>query len=297
MPTPPQPMYVEVRVYKRYDTDLLALHDSGYSLSTMMRAALVSYANGAPLHFFIDEITDFDLNGKKNIRVRIQVNDKERNAIALLQSIKHSYRSNFCKMVLRNAIIQQNLTCYFADSSFVRMHEINASQINTRMVQNLVPASEYRTLIQNYTLLGQNVQVQHEKGLKIKAGGYQNVGGYVQPYAQPQYSQPPVHSYPTGYQNPQMNMPLFAMPQNTPNMQQPNNIYTAQQMPTIADARPAQAAAQMPKNIQHDKMPEMQPQVESYDKTQANNQKNENAETVVPGFAGDADLLSAFDAM
>lgn len=135
---------VEIRIYKRYDTDLLALHFAGYSVTKMMTDALVAYANSRPYHLFLDEICALDLNDKKNLRLRLIVGDNDYNTISLIRSIKHGYRSNFCKQVLRNALIQQNVLCYMADEAKYRLHDINAGQINTAAITPLISCSTYR---------------------------------------------------------------------------------------------------------------------------------------------------------
>ena len=139
-------MNIEVRVYKRFDTDLLALHDHGYSLAMMMRDALTAYADGAPFHLYLDELVDLDLNDKKNVRVRVQIDSGNRKVLELIKGIKRGYRSNFCKMVLRNAFFQQNLSCYMADKSFCHLHQANAAAWQKNAIPGLSPCAPYRVL-------------------------------------------------------------------------------------------------------------------------------------------------------
>lgn len=157
-------MNVEVRVYKRYDTDILALHDSGYSITKMMTDAVTAYANGRPCHFFIDEILPFDMNDKKNVRLRLKINNNDYNTIRMLKDIKHGYRSNFCKQVLRNAMIQQNLACYFSSLSSLPLQEMNAKNLNIQAYPNLIMCNQYRRLTQKLNIMGNDITITHEKG-------------------------------------------------------------------------------------------------------------------------------------
>lgn len=119
-------MKVEIRIYKQYDTDLVALVDNGYPVSRMMKDAIISYANGTPLLFELDEHLYFDMNRKTNARLRFDIPEKEKKATYLLKNIKHRYRNSFCKMVLRNCLSQQNLAGYFADPNLLVLQEQNA---------------------------------------------------------------------------------------------------------------------------------------------------------------------------
>lgn len=157
-------MNIEVRIYKRFDTDLLALHDAGYSISKMMAEALCSYANGLPCHFFVDEIIPFDLNDKKTVQVRLKIKDSDFNTVNLMHHIKHGYRSNVCKQILRNALVQQNIVCYLSDDSFFYLHERNAATLKFSAFQNLKSCSQYRRMSSNIKILGKEIEVKHERG-------------------------------------------------------------------------------------------------------------------------------------
>ena len=66
-------MTVEIRLYKRFDMDLVSLYDSGYSVSNMIKDAVQAYANGSVIHYYIDEPVQFDLNDKKSIHTRLSI--------------------------------------------------------------------------------------------------------------------------------------------------------------------------------------------------------------------------------
>lgn len=161
-------MNIEIRIYKRYDTDLLSLHDAGYSITKMMEKAVSSYANGLPCHFFIDEMLPFDMNDKKSVRLRLKFKDNDYNTVNLIRNVKHGYRSNFCKQLLRNSFVQQNLLCYMANSSTFPMHDRNAKTFNLQAFPDLQMCSSYKRKTQKLHFLGKDIVVKHEKGYKYK---------------------------------------------------------------------------------------------------------------------------------
>ncbi len=122
-------MNIEIRIYKLFDTDLVALVDNGFPVTTMMREAVIGYAHGTPVFYKMDEHIYFDMNRKKNVRIRFDIPDSDKQTIYLLKNIKHGYRNSFCKMVLRNALTQQNLSGYFAKHDLLKLQEVNAQQI------------------------------------------------------------------------------------------------------------------------------------------------------------------------
>lgn len=133
-------MVIEIRLYKRYDMDLVALVDAGYPVSTMIKESLIAYANGNPISYLIDENIAFDLNGKESVRTRIVIPESETNLIYLLKHIKHRTRNNFCKMVLRNALINQNLGAFFAVDSLFQLQKRDIDN-NILKYQNAIKLS------------------------------------------------------------------------------------------------------------------------------------------------------------
>lgn len=122
-------MNVDVYINKRFDTDLISLYCSGYSIALMMRDALIAYANGRQFNIFIAEQTLINLNEKKSFRVRIKIKNPDNNVTELMASIKDTYKSNFCKQLLRNAFLQQNLMCYMKKEESIRYQKTNASYL------------------------------------------------------------------------------------------------------------------------------------------------------------------------
>ena len=137
-------MDVEMRYFKYYDADLIALSAAGYPMPVMMRDAVVAYANGRPLHYLIDEPITADFNVLKTMRTRLTFPDDDARVIYLLKHLKFRSRNMFCKAVLRNALIQQNLTVFFANGSeqiLNPLKDINLSGRNLQGFANIIPIS------------------------------------------------------------------------------------------------------------------------------------------------------------
>lgn len=136
-------MRFDVIIYKQYDTDLLSLVDAGYDIGLMFKEALIGYANGLPVAYYIDRLVPLSLNDKKSARISITISDGEVKTVYMLKNIKHLYRGRFCKAVLRNAFVQQNICGYFADENLMQLQMINLQNINLSAFKNLKPVSEY----------------------------------------------------------------------------------------------------------------------------------------------------------
>lgn len=155
-------MLVQVYLYKRHDLDLLALLFAGYPVSTMMKQALVSYAHGTPLFYYIDEIIMGDYRGVEKKRIGFRIGNRDTQTQQLLAGIQKSKRVSFCKMVLRNALIAQNLTCLFANQNLANLHASNVGNINLNNFPNIVPLSSIKEQ-RSFEFLGKTYTVPEEK--------------------------------------------------------------------------------------------------------------------------------------
>lgn len=158
-------MNVDVYIYKRFDTDLLALYDAGYSISSMIKESLIAYANKKPCFFFIDEMIEFNLNDKRSVRIRFKINDA--NTEKLLKNIKKGFKSNFCKQILRNALIQQNLSCYINNEALLSLQTENAIYLHLDQFSNVKTASHFKTLEKRITIMDKEIKITHNKGKEI----------------------------------------------------------------------------------------------------------------------------------
>ncbi len=308
-------MLVEIRVYKQWDTDLVSLCDAGYSVSVMMRDAVVAYANGTPLHFFIDEPVDFDLNGKHNVHFRFSVPDSDVKTTYLLRNIKHGYRNTFCKAVLRNALIQQSLSGFFADPSLSQLHAANMADINLHMYKNVVLCSAMRTKDRQVSVFSDAIPVAgrisaqspaQKRGRKKKetepVQGYGGVSPFpsmpngMGAYPYPMQGMPLIPGMmPWGAQMPQMAYQGHPIPSQYPLGSQTDSVIPQAQpnvpvssMPAVSPAPSMEASMQAPVSV-----PVTMPSSEEQD---------EDVQSVDSSFDGvqmannDA-LLNAFDAL
>lgn len=137
-------MVIEFRLYKKFDMDLIALYNMHYPVASMMRDAVISYANGRPLHYWVDEPTFFDANDCDAVHSRFNIPDSDTITCYMLSHIKFRCKNAFVKTVLRNALIQQNLTCFFTDNALNQTHFHNASFSNVQMLPNVIRCSQIK---------------------------------------------------------------------------------------------------------------------------------------------------------
>lgn len=147
-------MYVDIRVYKQFDADLFALWDAGYPVTKMIKNAVTAYAHGEPCSFLIDEIIPFSPQNKNSVHSRVNFPDSDQNLIYMLRHIHKRYRNAFCKAVLRNALIQQNITAFFTDPSLYQLQNANIQTKGNYSIQNAVPLSSIRE-VKAFTFDGQ----------------------------------------------------------------------------------------------------------------------------------------------
>ena len=124
---------IELRLYKRFDADLLALQYAGIPVKTLMVNAVTSYANGQHYKIYISETRLHDLNGSQKYHVKCTFKDEK--AVALLKSIKYGFRNAFCKTILRDALMHQNLGVFFSDDNYLSLEN---ERIQTQPHENCV---------------------------------------------------------------------------------------------------------------------------------------------------------------
>lgn len=158
-------MRIDIRLYKRFDTDLVALCDAGYPLSKMLKDSVTAFAYGAPLHYLVDVPLRFDVEGKSTVHYAFTISDKDTKTCMVLKSIQKGYRNSFCKMILRNAMVNQNVGCYFANDRYIPLVEQQIQKIDRNAYENLIPLS---------TLTRKNVQEEISQTIaRVTYGGQQ----------------------------------------------------------------------------------------------------------------------------
>lgn len=139
-------MVIEFRLYKKFDMDLIALYNMHYPVASMMREAVIAYANGRPLNYLVDEPTVFNADDCDAVHSRFNIPDSDTITCYMLSHIKFRCKNAFVKTVLRNALIQQNLTCFFTDNALNQTHFHNASAKNVQMLPNVIRCSQIKEL-------------------------------------------------------------------------------------------------------------------------------------------------------
>lgn len=125
-------MKVELRFYKRYDADLLSLHETGVSLSALTKAAVIAYANGQRARYMMPKCKSMNFDDRRTVRLRMSIDDQRTQE--LLSHIKNSYRNQFCKTVLRDALVTQCIGTYISSS-----YDLNAENGRLQEMMNDLP--------------------------------------------------------------------------------------------------------------------------------------------------------------
>lgn len=131
-------MFVEMRYYKRFDSDLLALFETGINLNEYIPDILKSYAGGNEYHLYVPFCRNHDMNGQQLVHKRVIISDT--SSVKLLKGIKHGYRNAFCKMLIREALVYQNLGVFFADQEMVCRENVRIHEKDLSTYKNLVIA-------------------------------------------------------------------------------------------------------------------------------------------------------------
>lgn len=122
-------MRLEIRYYKRFDPDLLALAEIGINLSEILKKALYAYARGDRYQVLVPVSKPHDLSGRQGLHSAVTITDDQ--SIRLLKQIKHMFRNSFCKILIRDALVLQSLSVFMTDKDCLnkeihRIHEIEA---------------------------------------------------------------------------------------------------------------------------------------------------------------------------
>ncbi len=235
-------MVVEIRLYKRFDTDLVALVDAGYPVASMIRDAVVGFSNGSPVNFLLDEPVNFDLNGKVSVHTRFNVPESDERTCYVLRNIKKGYRNTFCKVILRNALIRQSIAGFFADASLSALCDTDTVMTNVYAFQNVVRCSEIRIRKDNVPSFQPSVPQMPSATAFTAQRTKKRQARPVQQQPAPMYGGfiPPYYGYPQVQQGPSMSDPKSVVSQ----------IYAGMpvmpQMMPVQPQMPIQGSMQMP---------------------------------------------------
>ena len=127
-------MIVEIRLYRRWDADIISMHNYGYDIIRMVSLSLSSYAN--------DELVQFRLSGdeklffpeKKMVHLRLLVEDPE--SVNLLKQIQPGYRNSFCKMLLRESLARNSFASLLTKKDYVQLEKRRIREVSD---ENTIP--------------------------------------------------------------------------------------------------------------------------------------------------------------
>lgn len=98
-------MRVTIRLYKRYDIDLLSLyHNSEFKFKEFFKSAVRNYIRGTPQKIQIPEPQD-DTFSYETIQFQLNFHPKEdQDVIAWIRNIKAGYKNSILKNMFRNSL-------------------------------------------------------------------------------------------------------------------------------------------------------------------------------------------------
>jgi hypothetical protein len=152
-------MLVEVRIYRRHDADLIMLKSYGVSISRMMRLALENYVAGQRIKLCLPDSHACDISDCSMLRYRLNIQNPE--VIKLLKSIKHGYRNQFCKALLRDMLDCGSLGVYLGTDEAVEFE-------NKRIKTESLVAGDELGLISKRAQIGNASFKKREKVQKEK---------------------------------------------------------------------------------------------------------------------------------
>ena len=138
---------LDLRFYKRYDVELIALHKAGVPLGDYVRQALIAYTTGKPFHIYIPFALDHDFNDRQLLHTSVKIEDTASEH--LLRQIKHGYRNSFCKLLLRDALIYQNLAVFHSDAGFRRVERERIAGFDPAELPGTIIARQERIVPDN----------------------------------------------------------------------------------------------------------------------------------------------------
>ena len=110
-------MMINLRVYSKYDMDLITLHENGISLTNLAKNTLKAYAYGTTVRYRFDNLKYSASDKDRSLRVCFPVTDPK--CLSVLSEIKDGRRNQFLKTLIRNSLIRQNISCFFKDEIFL----------------------------------------------------------------------------------------------------------------------------------------------------------------------------------
>lgn len=120
-------MYLQLRLYKRFDADLISLQASGISIPSLARMSLKAYTTGEKLCVEIPDISPPRYEEIESLHFSVAISDRESRRI--LRAVAPGARNAFCKALIRASLSTIPLAVFFTgsdqDSERERIRERN----------------------------------------------------------------------------------------------------------------------------------------------------------------------------
>lgn len=159
-------MFIDIRLYKRFDMDIISLIDAGYDVKRMMEVSIVSFANGKAIAFVMDKIIKFKIAEKQTIHFRANIPDTDTRAVALMKAVNKGHRNSFCKALFRNAFAQQNLSGYFGEEWCYQLLNTDYYNKGIDVMRNIIPLDEFHRDSITRTIEGSTITHTFDKATK-----------------------------------------------------------------------------------------------------------------------------------
>ena len=139
---------INLRLYRRFDADLIALNEH-IPVNVVIEALLDAYAKGKRMRIIPEKCLPFNIGNRKGIHLTVTVRSEE--ASKLMAQIRPGFRNQFCKSILRDALVTDPLWVYFSDDQYTkreneRIHGIIDSEAVIVLPFGL-KKKEYRSLL------------------------------------------------------------------------------------------------------------------------------------------------------
>ena len=139
---------INLRLYRRFDADLIALNEH-IPFNVVIEALLDAYAKGKRMRIIPEKCLPFNIGNRKGIHLTVTVRSEESSK--LMAQIRPGFRNQFCKSILRDALVTDPLWVYFSDDQYTkreneRIHGIIDSEAVIVLPFGL-KKKEYRSLL------------------------------------------------------------------------------------------------------------------------------------------------------
>lgn len=124
------PMVCELRLYRFYDADLMAMQDGGISIGNMITTALYYFARGQRVQFYIPELRMAPSGVMRNV-MHIKLTIKDQPSIKCLkEDVQYRQRAAFFRALVRQALTAQQIGVYLTRRPTVTAWSAKIPQAN-----------------------------------------------------------------------------------------------------------------------------------------------------------------------